>query len=163
MNKYQRKLASDLANGRITPENFLKELGTHEAPEKISLKILEEAFRERSAADVEYGLGVGFKLGISSEYKELLQRLFDAQWHHSHEDVISALDTLRDPELVDVFYTATQVIPTYLKFDENRALAMKAIWALGRIGTDKAHRKLREISTSPISRLRSAALEQLER
>jgi len=163
MNRDQRKLASDLANGRITPETFMRGFGIDEPREKIPLRILEEAYRDKSAADVEYGVAIGLKLRFSSECKDVLQRLFDADWHHSHEDVISALDKLRDPDLVETFYKATQVIPAYLNFDENRALAVKAIWSLGNIGTDAARNRLKEISLSQHPRLRSTALEQLQR
>jgi len=159
----QIRLVYDLANDRISAETFVREFGAAEPRDKIAPAILETALIEKNAADVAHGLAVGFKLGFSAEYTKLLSNLFELDWHCSHEDIISALDELRDSELVDLFYKATRVIPPYLDFDENRALAVKAIWALGNLGTDKARTKLKEISQSEHPRLKAVALEQLRR
>jgi hypothetical protein len=47
--------------------------------------------------------------------------------------------------------------------DESRALAVKAIWALGKIAGTEAEAKLEALTRSNDAILRTAATEQLER
>ena len=65
------------------------------------------------------------------DHLDLLVQLASADWHHKHEDVVSALGQLRSPAAVEALYHAAWWVPDYLDFDESRALAVKAIWALG--------------------------------
>ncbi|MBB2749926.1 UNVERIFIED_ORG: HEAT repeat protein [Rhizobium aethiopicum] len=63
----------------------------------------------------------------------LLLQLLQEGWHFKHEDVVSALADLKAPEAVEALYKVTYWVPSYLEFDDARALAVKAIWALGAI------------------------------
>jgi hypothetical protein len=58
-------------------------------------------------------------------------RLCWADWHWSHEDVVTALGELRTPQVVDAIFHAAQGVPEHLAYGESRALAAKAISALG--------------------------------
>ena len=87
----------------------------------------------------------------------------EADWHVRHEDVVSALDKLRSPETVEVLFRATQWIPKSLEYDDSRALAVKAIWALGKIPGTEAETKLETLARFENTILRQNAVEQLER
>jgi hypothetical protein len=55
-----------------------------------------------------------------------------ADWHHSHEDVVWHLGEYQGADVISALDHATRWVPDYLDFDENRALARKAIWELGK-------------------------------
>jgi hypothetical protein len=156
-------LVFDLVQGRISRGEFLRGFESSEPGDALTLRLLEAACRQKNPEDVSLGLAVGFVFGFVSVHKAILCNLAKVEWHQSHEDVISALDELRDAGLVDLFYEATQVIPKYLEYDDARALAVKAIWALGNIGSRLADEKLQIISQSNNPILRDAALHQLTR
>jgi HEAT repeat protein len=129
----------------------------------LSLGLLEEAYRERNALDVDYAMIVASAFGASSGFRDVLMRLADADWHRRHEDIVSALGRLRDKEAVDVLYRAALKHHEYLAFDDARALAVKAIWALGGISEASAEEKLRLLAQSDEMILREQAMKQLER
>ncbi|MGK3204325.1 hypothetical protein [Amycolatopsis sp. MEPSY49] len=104
-----------------------------------------------------------FGVDFTVDHLELLRQLSAADWHRKHEDVITALAEMRAPEAVDVLYRATQWIPKYLEFDENRALAVKAIWALGNTPGNEAEASLVRLLGSDSEVLQKEARRQLER
>jgi len=163
MTPKQKRLIHDLSNSRISRTEFLRSFPFAGDGSKLSLALLEEAIDRRDVETVELALGLGFVFGFSSEHKAILRGLVEADWHRSHEDAVFALDDLRDPDAVDILYKATHTVPDYLSFDDNRALAVKAIWALGNIGSAAAKEKLEIIARSNNVILRDAALHQLER
>jgi hypothetical protein len=130
---------------------------------QLSLELLEEAWAERNSTDVEHALIVSFSFGVSPAQLDVLMRLADADWHRSHEDVVSALDELRDKRAVDVLYYAALKRHGYLAFDKARALAVKAIWGLGNTPDDSAMEKLRLLAQSGEEILKDEAIKQLER
>ena len=130
---------------------------------KLSQELLEEAYAERDPIDVECALTVGFSFGLSAACLDVLMQLADADWHHSHEDVVSALDELQDKKAVDVLYRVALKRHEYLAFDKARALAVKAIWALGKISDASADEKLRLLAQSNEEIVKHGAIKQLER
>jgi hypothetical protein len=58
---------------------------------------------------------------------------------------------------------AAEWISDYLDFDENRALAVKAIWALDGLPGSEAERTLRQLLRSGNEIVREAARDQLKR
>ena len=71
------------------------------------------------------------RFGFTPEHLPLLLELASAEWHHSHEDVVWYLGDYRGPVVVNALIR-DGVDARYLGFDESRALARKAVWALGR-------------------------------
>jgi len=125
--------------------------------------LLDHAARSRDARDVQSALIIGHAFGFAPEHAAILCTLVEADWHVSHEDVVSALDKLRTSDAADALFRATQGVPKYLEYDENRALAVKAIWALGRIPGTEVKMKLETIRSADNAILRKAADEQLQR
>ncbi|MEW2426155.1 HEAT repeat domain-containing protein [Streptomyces nigra] len=97
----------------------------------------------RDADDVEMALIVHAAAYASAEeFLEPLSELFPADWHRGYEDIVSMLGTLRSPKTLPTLVLATRWVPAYLDWDENRALAVKAIWALGAIPGPQAREAL---------------------
>lgn len=165
MTAFQKRLVIDLAFGFITPGDFLVSYGSREPRARVALEALGAAIRERDATALTYALAAVVILGITSEYKGLLIPLFDADWHRAHEDIIFALWTLPDPDLVDVYYQATQVVPDYLRHDGDRALACKGIHGLAGLaarGVEPARERLQDIMQSRNRYLAQVAREEIQ-
>ena len=170
MTEEQRQLCRDLIvhppalrMRTISKEDFISQLPSAVEHGKLALEWLDEAFRERSPEDLQCVLIVGFAFGFVPEHKEILCRLIEADWHYSHEDIVVALETWSSPDTVNALFCATQWIPKSLEYDDNRALAVKAIWALGRIPGTEAGAKLERLARSDIAVIRKTAIDQLER
>jgi hypothetical protein len=169
MTEEQRKLCRDLVifpNGRsrITKEEFVSRFSATVGHGRPDLNWLEEAYRTQNAEDLEYALTIGCVFGFAPEHKVMLCRLIDEDWHHSHEDIVSILsEKWPTIEIVEALFRATQWIPKSLEYDDFRALAVKAIWALGKIPGPGAETKLETLAHSDNAILRKNAVEQLER
>lgn len=168
MTEEQRKLCRDLIvfpNGRstITKEDFLRRFPSAVEGGRLALKWLQEAQETRNADDLSCALIIGGNFGFDTEHKDILLRLIDEDWHYSHEDVVSTLQRWPTPDTVEALFRATQWIPKSLEYDDARALAVKAIWALGKIPGPEAETKLETLARSENTILRKNAVEQLER
>ncbi len=146
----------------ISRQDFLEQFG---APDGVALglQLLRDAIGRRDGVDVEYALTVCFTFGFTEDHLPLLLSLATAEWHQRHEDVASALDDLRSPRSVDALTHLAEWVPAYLQFDDARALAVKAIWALGNIGTAAARNVLRSLAQSPDAIVANNARDQLAR
>ena len=144
-NEFERRFTSALDQGRVLT------------------RLLEEATEAKKSDDIQCALIVGHAFGFAADAVGVLTRLLEADWHVSHEDVVSALDKLKTPASVDAFYRATQWIPEYLDYDDSRALAVKAIWALGKNPSREAESALQKLAASDEAVIRDAALQQLDR
>jgi len=168
MTEEQRKLCRDLIifpNGqsRITKEEFLRRFPLAVEHGRLAFKWLQEAYETRSADDLSCAFVIGGAFGYVPEHKDILRRLIDEDWHNCHEEVVSALQNWPTPDSVDALFRATQWIPKSLEYDDARALAVKAIWALGKIPGPEAEAKLEMLARSENTILRQNAVEQLER
>jgi hypothetical protein len=160
----QKQLILDLMLNRIDESQFFQRFPLEpERKARLSLDVLRAAMECECASDVSMGMLLAFHFGISSEHAELLTRLLVADWHHSHENVASALDTLRYPGAVNALYTTALKKYDYLWYDEAFALGVKCIWALGNIGNAEAVEKLKAISKQGNRILRANARKQLIR
>ena len=86
-----------------------------------------------------------------------------ADWHEQHENIVTMLADLGSPESVEALHHAATFVPQYLDWNEDRPLAIKAIWALGAIAGDDASRALTELTGHPDEVVRAAARDQLGR
>jgi hypothetical protein len=73
------------------------------------------------------------------------------------------LGELRDSRTVEVLYRAALKLHPYLDYDDSRALAVKAIWALGKLADPAADEKLKLLAQSDQPIVGAEALNQLER
>lgn len=146
---------------KSSPEEVLRQFGTADGP-ALSLKLLRDAIERHDGAGVEMGLVAGFAYGSTTEHLEPLLDLSCADWHQRQEDVVTALRDLHTPAAVKAFVQATRWIPAYLDFDESRALARKAIYALGETSGPEAEHALTELTDSSDEILRETARRVLE-
>jgi hypothetical protein len=147
---------------RSSPEDVLRCFGASDGA-RLGLDLLKEAVAKRVPDDVEAALLVSQTFGFGPDHLPLLLELVSATWHYKHEDVIWYLGGYQSPEVVEALIVATEWVPDYLDFDENRALARKAIWELGRQPGKRAHDALERIARSGSGVLQEDAKKQLER
>lgn len=148
---------------RTTKEEFLRQFPDAVEDGSVSTTLLERTLIEKSSDDLQCVLIVGYTFGFSPSQADILCRLLEADWHVSHEDLVGAMDKLRLPQSVDSLYRATQWIPEYLSYDDSRALAVKAIWALGKIPGSESEGALRRLVSSSVEVLSDTAKHQLRR
>jgi hypothetical protein len=162
MDESRGRLIFALAQGRLSEDAFIAQFGTNPrtTPDIVRVE-LERAFAEKSAASVEYALALGFVFGLSRNWAPQLCKLMQEDWHHSHEDIASALQDIRVPSTVDCLYQAALRKHNYLAYDDSEVLAVKCIWALHDIGTPEAVVKLKLLSQSASEPVSKNAIERL--
>jgi hypothetical protein len=146
----------------MSSDEFLERFGVYDG-KALGLDLLRDAVQRRDAVDVELAMIVGFRFGFSMKHLLLLVDLAYADWHQKHEDVVSALGMLEAPESIDALVHMTEWVPGYLAYDDTRALATKAVWALGAIDSDSARHALSELARAPDRIVAKGAEEQLLR
>lgn len=145
MTEEQRKLCRELTifpNGlrRISEGDFLRKFPSAIVHDRLAPEWLEEAYASQNAEDLHCALTIGFVFGFAPEHTKILCQLLKVDWHYNHEDIVSALETWPTPDTIGPLFDITQWIPTSLKYDDARALAVKAIWALGKIPGSEAEK-----------------------
>lgn len=73
------------------------------------------------------------------------------------------LQKLKSPKSVDYLYNAINKSYSYLDYDDNHALAVKCIWALGDIGDTQAEETLKKLLNSNNRVIVENSRKQLER
>lgn len=165
MTNTERQIIGDLISDLITEEQFLKDftVNINSNPDYIR-QLLYCAYEEENADDVDYLLFVIFTFNlITDDYVDLLCRLMNEPWHHSHEDIATIFQSFKFPQTAECLYKATLTQFEYLKYDESYALAVKCIWALGDINTSESKKKLELLSESDNEIISQNAIKQLER
>lgn len=163
MTNEERGLVMALATKGLSKADFLSRFRGPTDGQQLCGALLTEAIQSKAADDVECALMVGYTFGFTKDHLEPLLELVSAPWHFKHEDVVTALGQLQSTKAVEGLHAATKWIPEYLDFDESRALAVKAIWALGRIKGPEADAALSELGNEPDPILAESATEQIER
>lgn len=143
-------------------EEFLRRFGAADGV-RLGLDLLRDAALRQDSDDVELALVVSFRFGFAAEHLDLLTELAFADWHRSHENVASALQELESPATVEALAHLAKWVPDYLDFDDARALAVKAIWALGSLNDERAKQVLAELTQSDNPVVARNAVEQLQR
>jgi HEAT repeat protein len=146
----------------MSNEQFLKKFGAVDGRD-LGLDLLRDAVNRRDPVDVELALVVCFRFGFTNDHLQPLLTLAFADWHQRHEDVASALGELRSPASIDALAHLARWVPAYLEYDDARALAVKAIWALGGIGVATARGALTSLADSPSSIVAENAAAQLRK
>lgn len=165
MNNVQRDLIRKLMIKSIAKEEFLDcfkvDMGL--MPKYIR-ELLEVAFFEKNADDVEFGLFVGFTFNLfSEEYVDILCSLIEAPWHYQHENIAMIFRELKSSKAIESLYKTAVTQFEYLDYDESYALAVKCIWALGSTNNSEAYKMLEVLAKSDNEVIRDTAIEQLDR
>ena len=169
MTKEQRALCQKLI---ITPPSglsslskgeFLRSFPTAVQDGVLSPQLLNQAADLHDREDLQCALIIGFTFGFSVEHLTTLRDLLESDWHYSHEDIVTVLTRWPSPETAEALYRMVQWIPSYLEYDETRALAVKAIWGLGATPGSAATERLRDLVHSSDTVVSTSAAEQLRR
>lgn len=165
MTKVERELLYKLMKRTIMPEMFLEGFTTNICEKPIYInELLERAYLEREANDIEYLLTAIFRFKLFlEEYVDILCKLISETWHYQHENIASIFQKIRSPKSIECLYKAAITQFEYLDYDESYALAVKCIWALGDINTDDSRKKLELLSQSENEIIRDNAIKQLNR
>ena len=150
------------ARGALPVEQFLDAFGATDG-ESLGLALLRDAAGRHDSVDVELALVVCFRFGLSAAHLEVLDALAFADWHQRHEDVATALGRLRSPGSVEALVHLATWVPDYLEYDDARALATKAVWALGSISSRGAREALESLAGADDPIVASGARAQLEK
>jgi len=127
-------------------------------------ELLQLAFNEKNADDVEYCLMIGSSFSLfTAEFSSIFCDLILSDWHHEHENIASILQGLKCPNTVSSLYKATLLKLDSRDWDDMEILATKCIWALGDIGNSEAIDALKLLSTSSNKILCDGANYQLKR
>jgi len=144
------------------PDEVLRRFDTSDGHE-LGVRLLRDAVQRKDADGVSMALIVTAVYGVSTEHLQPLLALATAPWHRGHEDVVTELRRLRSPTSVDALRHLAQWVPGYLDYDENRALAVKAVRALGSIPGEAADRALLSLLDSDSEIVRLQTTKQIER
>lgn len=146
----------------VTREDILRHFGTTDG-RKLGLRLLREAADEKATADLEAALIVCNLFGFGMEHLPLLIDLAPANWHQQHENIAFMLSQLKHPSAIAVLHHMATWVPDYLDWDENRALAVKAIWGLGKTPGTEAEQALLSLLEDEDEIVREEAEAQLQR
>jgi len=110
-----------------------------------AVELLETAIRKRSPELAESAVFRAFSV-LHPVHAPALMLLAGAPWHQRHEDVVRALQQLRNPDAVSVLERTAFSTHQYLAYDEDFGLARKCTWALADIGTPAAREALTRLA-----------------
>lgn len=146
---------------RISEEEFLVRFPSSVENGKLAVGLLEKAYKEQNGEDLECVLLIGFTFGFAPKHVGLLCHILEARWHYSHENIVGALQDLRDSSAVDALERTAHAHHEYLDYDEVFGLARKCTWALADIGTTEAQQALTRIAASDNSLIAGYARKRL--
>ncbi|WP_410875478.1 hypothetical protein [Nocardia sp. A7] len=167
MNPAVRQLIMSLViypgkSATISSEEFLRQVGAADGQE-LGLDLLREAIVEQNADSVELAFVVAGQFGVPPAGVDLLIQLANADWHHKHEDVAGFLQEMPNPASIEALVRLATWVPAYLEYDDGRALARKAVWALGAIPGPAAGAALTGLRQAESEFVRKQVDKQLDR
>lgn len=98
-------------------------------------------------------------------YIPYIRLIIEEKWHHLHEKFIDILRETPDVRNVDIYGGVLHTVYEYYKDEEELFMVPiwnKCIWALGKIGTPKAVKCIKEFRNSPYEWLRKTVETQYE-
>ncbi|MHC1748011.1 MAG: hypothetical protein AB9856_06410 [Cellulosilyticaceae bacterium] len=165
MTQKERELIRQLIRKSVSKEYFLENFTVNVSDDSDYIKqLLEIAYDEKEAYDIDYLLYIGFTFKLfTEEYIEILCKLIESMWHEQHENIAGIFQFLKSPQSIESLYKTVITQFEYLDYDESYALAVKCIWALGNISTSESKKKLQLLSESDNEIISENAIKQLER
>jgi len=162
MTSQERNLVIDLAVKRISEPEFLSQFSANPRRDiECVQRALHQALLRQENDDVECALLLGFHFGFGDGCKDVLRDVLMADWHTQHENVVLALQDLKDEEAVECLYQTALKRFAYRHYDESESLAVKCIWALKKLNTPPAIEKLRLLTKSENAVIRQNAIDCL--
>jgi len=122
-----------------------------------------DAISAQDADAFEDAVTSAFQAEVLSAVSDIFADVILLPWHHSHEDLASALQETKYPRAVDALFKTALSRYDYLDYDEFFGLARKCTWALADIGTPEAKERLRDLARSENSIIAGYAQKRLDR
>ena len=164
MTDVEQQLVMDFVSKRISESALLARFPVDlKTDRRYVLRVLEETLNTKRKDDVECAMILGFHFGFPADSGPVLCKLILEDWHTQHENLAAVMQKLKDPQTVDCLYQTALARFPYLEFDEAHALAVKCLWALSDINTDKAREKLKLLIESENKIIRENAERLLNR
>lgn len=131
-----------------SPERFFREF--RPAIDRISLisDFLEAAIQTQDDDNLDDTLFLGSGYGYCQAHLPLLIVLLRQEWHTQHESLVDIIAEFKSDTAIEVLDWAAQIRLAYLDYDDSKALARKAIYALAKIPSHEALEKLESIAQS---------------
>jgi hypothetical protein len=107
------------------------------------LKMAESCGKSDPVCDA---MSAVWKHGLTPDYVSSLITLLGKPWHEVHEDIVNALQRLKEPRSVEALFEVASYVFAYRDYDDTDGLARKCTWALADIGTEAAKNKLELLS-----------------
>ncbi len=165
MNSKEKELIKNFILGNLSRDTFIKLYPVNLAENKnYILDGLENAFDEKNPENVEYFISlISFdeNWNITPKYVDVFCKLLLESWHYQHENLVSLLQGLKNPNTVDCLFKVALNKPEYMDYDDTYSLARKCIHALGDINTDYAREKLQMLAQSNVPIIKEKAEKQL--
>lgn len=125
-------------------------------------ELLGEIINEKNSEDLELLIYLCFKYNLFTDYIiDMLCEIFEDDWHYKHEDIALLFEEARPIKAINSLYRVAISKYPYLDFDDNYALAVKCIWALGEINTMESKKALERLAVSENEIIKKNALKQL--
>jgi len=124
-----------------SPEELLAAFDTDDG-RSLCQDLLEKAFSERSADDVELTLIMSHTFGFDRSSLSVFQQLARAPWHTRHQDISRILEEVGGADVVDDLEFLAWAGPEFQDYEGSTALAKEAVHSLERIATPSARAAL---------------------
>lgn len=131
--------------------------------EKENLRLLEAAVASGDTVTIENAVRRAYSDGLKTAYAPALIEILTQANHRRHEDVVTALQILKDPRASDALFHAALIQHDYLNYDEYFGLARKCTWALADIGSPTAFEYLQRLAAGSNGVVARYAQKRLER
>ncbi|MBK8169549.1 MAG: hypothetical protein IPK60_04300 [Sandaracinaceae bacterium] len=133
-----------------------------------SIERLRAAIKAQDPSEFERALTASFDQRTTTpeaqtELAALLNDALPLTWHTRHEDLVRAMQQLRDPSSATPLYNATLAQYEYLAHDSGDNLARKCIWALADIGTEQSRAYLTELAKHANAGIATYAQKRLDK
>lgn len=126
------------------------------------IEMLEAATISCDPDVVESAVRCAYTEGLKTTYVPALVEILKRTEHQRHEDVVTALQVLKDSRAADALFGAALTQHEYLNYDENFGLARKCTWALADIGSPAALSYLKTLATNSNKIIAAYAQERLD-
>lgn len=165
MKDEQKSLINMLIVKSITKKEFMNKFGVDKKDMIQFINTnLENAYEEKNPENIGLLLYIIFEYDFISElYIEILCKILYSKWHYEHENIAMIFNELKSPKTIKSLYDTAVTQFDYLNYDDSYALAVKCIWALGKINVPEAHEKLKILAKSVNKIIKECAIEQLNR
>jgi hypothetical protein len=138
----QEQLIELLCNRTISISEFSAyfKKGTFSVSNFVLAKF-ETALNHKDAVQIEFLVIVAKMDGLSKKYSAIFCELLPLGWHYKHEDIIMALDDIKDPDTVECIFNTAIKKYEYLDYDENYSLAKNVFGHLLRLAISMQYKK----------------------